>query len=121
MNTFFIDKNIIEQEFQWNLNQIIFKSQVISAASGWASWAVGAIGAKFYKSATPPPGSTQPPQSQNNANQAPKDGPISAQNNKPSDRNSKVSSTSITSPEHSQNSNPIKGKCFTEILSSLKT
>ena len=38
----------------------------LSAAAGWASWAVGAIGAKFYKSSIPPP--SEP--NQNRANSA---------------------------------------------------
>lgn len=37
-------------------------SQVLNQAASWANWAVGAIGAKFYKSANkpPPPASTTP-------------------------------------------------------------
>ena len=30
-------------------------SQVLTQAASWASWAVGAIGSKFYKSANKPP------------------------------------------------------------------
>ena len=30
-------------------------SQVLTQAASWANWAVGAIGAKFYKSANKPP------------------------------------------------------------------
>ena len=56
--------------------------QVISAASGWASWAVGAIGAKFYKSATPPPGSSQQVQGTANPNSVSKDTDKLPQNTK---------------------------------------
>merc|ERR1712088_405629 len=63
-------------------------SQVISAASGWASWAVGAIGAKFYKSATPPPGSSQQVQCTPNPNSTSKDTDKLPQNTKPAGPNS---------------------------------
>ena len=46
----------------------------MSTATSWASWAVGAIGAKFYKSATPPPGSSQQAQGQSIQQVPPKDG-----------------------------------------------
>ena len=44
-------------------------SQVLNQAASWANWAVGAIGAKFYKSANkppPPPTSTSPNSSKEN-------------------------------------------------------
>ena len=44
-------------------------SQVLTQAASWANWAVGAIGAKFYKSANKPP---QPSSNQNEPSEAAK-------------------------------------------------
>lgn len=40
----------------------------LSAATGWASWAVGAIGAKFYKTSNKPPETTTPNNEQTTSN-----------------------------------------------------
>ena len=84
--------------------------QVISAASGWASWAVGAIGAKFYKSATPPPGSSQQVQGAPNPNSISKDTDKLPQNTKPVGPNSDrdKSSSSANNAVGSASRNPIK-------------
>ena len=49
----------------------------LSAAAGWASWAVGAIGAKFYKSSIPPP--SEQSQQQNRASSSSPQPPTSQQ------------------------------------------
>ena len=84
--------------------------QVISAASGWASWAVGAIGAKFYKSATPPPGSSQQVQGTPNPNSISKDTDKLPQNTKPAGPTSDRDKSSLTANNAlgSASRNPIK-------------
>ena len=84
--------------------------QVISAASGWASWAVGAIGAKFYKSATPPPGSNLQVQGTSNPNSISKDGDKLPQNSKPAGPTAErdKSSSSANNALGSASRNPIK-------------
>ena len=47
----------------------------LSAAAGWASWAVGAIGAKFYKSSIPPPQQQQQSQQQPDGEKEPRASP----------------------------------------------
>ena len=71
---------------------------------------MGAIGAKFYKSATPPPGSSQPPPSQSNSNTAPKEVTDISSTNKAFGQNinTKVPSTNSNSTEKSSLSNTAK-------------
>lgn len=41
--------------------EVTSTNQVLTQAASWANWAVGAIGAKFYKSANKPPQENKPP------------------------------------------------------------
>ena len=78
---------------------------MISAASGWASWAVGAIGAKFYKSATPPPEKSPPAQDQSNPNMVSKEGQAMSTYNKsaPPNSNTFPTTSDVKQLERSQN------------------
>jgi len=49
----------LKEEMEAEVNST--NSGAAAVVSGWASWAVGAIGAKFYKSSNPPPGPTGAP------------------------------------------------------------
>ena len=69
----------------------------MSTATSWASWAVGAIGAKFYKSATPPPGSSQQTQGQSNQQVPSKDGQPTSTKGQTTSLNTNISHSTVTS------------------------
>ena len=54
-------------------------SQVLNQAASWANWAVGAIGAKFYKSANKPP----PPTTSTSPNSSKENTPVPTEKTKP--------------------------------------
>ena len=72
----------------------------MSTATSWASWAVGAIGAKFYKSATPPPGSSQPTQGQSNQQVPSKDGQPLSTKSQATSLNTNIMHTTAASTSH---------------------
>jgi len=55
-------------------------SQVLNQAASWANWAVGAIGAKFYKSANKPP--PEPPSSTSSQNTSKENTPVPTEKTK---------------------------------------
>ena len=55
-------------------------SQVLNQAASWANWAVGAIGAKFYKSANKPP--PEPPTSTSSQNTSKENTPVPTEKTK---------------------------------------
>ena len=55
----------LKEEMEAEVLSTNSNSGLSAKATSWASWAVGALGAKFYKGATPPP--QQPQQQQENS------------------------------------------------------